>query len=37
MSRQATLDSTTVDSLRNKLTQNGVGTVPNLLISEQSC
>jgi hypothetical protein len=37
MSRKKTLETATVDRLRNFMTQNGVGSVPNLLISEQSC
>ena len=37
MSRQKNLDLTTVNRLRDLLTQNGVGVVSNLLISEQSC
>jgi lipocalin len=37
LSRTPTLEQTTVDRLRNLLTQNGVGTVSRLLITDQSC
>lgn len=37
LSRKSTLEQTVVDFLRNLLTQNGVGGVSNLLITEQSC
>jgi apolipoprotein D and lipocalin family protein len=37
MSRMPTLEFATVDRLRNLLSQNGVGTVERLLVTEQSC
>ena len=37
LSRTPTLEFSTVDRLRNLLSQNGVGTVSRLLITDQSC